>query len=116
MRDTVFISTTRPGIARAAFLNGQWQVEHLLPGEDVRCLAVDPHNPDRLFAGTQGAGVLRSDDAGRTWQRGGLDGQIINSMAVSRTTPGRVAAGAKPPLVFASRDAGDTSQALGGSR
>jgi len=116
MRDTVFISNTRPGIARAAFLNGQWQVEHLLPGEDVRCLTVDPHNPDRLFAGTQGAGVLRSDDAGRTWQRVGLDGQIIKSMAVSPTTPGWVVAGAKPPLVFASRDGGDTWQELEGFR
>src|SRR5690606_42039398 len=116
MRDTVFISNTRPGIARAAFLNGQWQVEHLLPGEDVRCLTVDPHNPDRLFAGTQGAGVLRSDDAGRTWQRVGLDGQIIKSMAVSTTTPGWVVAGARPPLVVSAREGGDTLQALAGLR
>lgn len=32
-------------------------------------LAIDPSNPDTLFAGTRPAGVYRSHDGGRSWTR-----------------------------------------------
>jgi photosystem II stability/assembly factor-like uncharacterized protein len=34
----------------------------------VTALAVSPHNPDVILAGTQPAALYRSDDAGRTWR------------------------------------------------
>jgi hypothetical protein len=70
MAGPIFIATTGDGIARATQdarnNGGRWQVENLLPGTDVRCLSVDPLDTSRVYAGTQGAGVLRSDDGGRT--------------------------------------------------
>jgi photosystem II stability/assembly factor-like uncharacterized protein len=36
-------------------------------GANVHCLLLDPHNPDRLWAGVEPAGVQRSEDGGRTW-------------------------------------------------
>src|SRR6266568_1224786 len=102
-----FISTTGRGIARAALnADSAWSVEHLLAELDVRCLAVDPLNHAVVYAGTQGGGVLRSDDKGRTWRPAGLNGQIVKALAVSSTEPGIVYAGTKPTQVFVSRDGG----------
>jgi photosystem II stability/assembly factor-like uncharacterized protein len=36
---------------------------------DVRAIAIDPDRSQRLFAATNGGGVLRSEDAGASWQR-----------------------------------------------
>jgi len=109
MNARVFISTTRPGLSRAELgADGMWSVETLLHDVDVRCLAVDPHQPGTVWAGTQGAGLLRSADQGRTWQPVGLEGQIVKSIAISPSEPGRMMAGLKPPLVSASTDGGAT--------
>lgn len=107
MGDNRFIAVTGRGIACAErSVNGDWSVEHLLADQDVRCLAADPHNPDVVYAGTQGNGVLRSTDRGKTWQPAGLSGRIVKSVAVSPTEPNTIYAGTKPPLVFVSRDGG----------
>jgi hypothetical protein len=110
----VFLATTGRGIARATRLPNEemWQVEVTLAGKDVRCLAADPTHAPTIFAGTQGEGVLRSDDGGQTWKPSGLVGHIIKSLAVSRAAPGTVYAGTKPALVFVSRDGGATWREL----
>ncbi len=54
MTRKVLISTTGNGIVRASQHNGGWDVHALLEGHDVRCLAVDPLNMDRVYAGTSG--------------------------------------------------------------
>lgn len=106
MKD-VFIATTRNGLARASRASAdKWSVAFLLQDQDVCCLASDPLNPQVVYAGTQGSGVVRSDDRGRTWRPAGLDGRIVKSLAVSRAEPGVVYAGTKPALVFVSRDGG----------
>jgi len=103
----VFIATAGARLARASRSpdNG-WRVEFLIAEQDVRCLASDPLNQQVVYAGTQGSGVLRSDDRGRTWRPAGLDGHIVKSLAVSRAESGTVYAGTKPALLFVSRDGG----------
>jgi hypothetical protein len=104
---TVYLSTLAPGLARAETQpGGKWSVEVIAPQADMRCLAADPHTPRTLFAGTQGSGVLRSDDAGLTFAPSGLDGLIVKSLAVHPSRPGHVYAGTKPPRLFASEDGG----------
>lgn len=39
------------------------------PGGDVRSLAADPRDPNRVYLGTADGVVYRSDDGGRRWQR-----------------------------------------------
>lgn len=107
MNTPIFLATTGTGVARAASLNGQWEVETALAGETITCLAPDPLNRAIIYAGTQGSGVLRSDDAGRTWHPAGLAGQVVKALAPSPTEPGVVYAGTKPALVFVSRDGGE---------
>ena len=81
----VFLAVTGRGLSRASCSNGLWNVEFRLndQGLDIRCLAADPAHPQIVYAGTQGQGVLRSDDGGFSWQPAGLTGRIIKSLAVS---------------------------------
>lgn len=107
MSDRILLATTGRGLARAELQpNGVWSVEIRLSDDDVRCLAADPLNPAVVYAGTQGRGVLRSDDAGRTWRPAGLDGMIVKALAAGRAEPGTVYAGTKPARLFVSSDGG----------
>jgi photosystem II stability/assembly factor-like uncharacterized protein len=113
---TVFLATTGTGLARAAADGGEgWSVESLLPGQQVYCLAADPADPQRVYAGTDG-GVLVSLDSGKTWRSAGLTGKIVRSLASSAAEPGTLYAGTKPALVFVSRDKGETWVELAGFR
>lgn len=109
MTARTFLATTGQGLARATRgTNEVWSVEFLAPDHGVRCLAADPLNSDRLYAGTRGGGVLLSNDAGRTWQSVGLAGQSITALAISPTQPGTLYAGTKPAHLFVSRDSGSS--------
>jgi hypothetical protein len=102
---TVFLSTLVPGVARAERDgSGRWSVEPVLPSTDVRSLAVDPRNPSRVWAGTQGSGVLKSVDAGVTWSPGGLDGLVVKTITVCED--GRIYAGTNPAMVFVTESDG----------
>jgi hypothetical protein len=79
------------------------------------CLASDPGQPRRVYAGTQN-GVLRSDDGGLTWHRSGMDGHIVKALAVSPHDSNRLYAGTKPARVFFSDDGGHTWAELDGFR
>lgn len=111
-----FISTSGSRLARAECANGRWSVEFLLEGTNVRCLAADPLNGNVVYAGTQGNGVLRSDDRGKTWQPLGMEGQVVKAIAVSPMEAGLVFAGTKPPGIFVSRDSGSHWEELSAFR
>jgi len=104
----VLLAMTDRGVARALTqqADGAWSVEVSLADQDIRCLAADPARPNVVYAGAQGAGVLRSDDGGVTWQSSGLAGSIVKSLAVSHAVPGTVYAGTKPARIYVSRDGG----------
>jgi photosystem II stability/assembly factor-like uncharacterized protein len=91
-------------------------LDNPLQGADIRCLAADPNNPNIIFAGTQGEGLLRSKDMGATWQAAGLAAQIIKALAVSPHNPNTIYAGTKPAYMFVSHDGGETWAELGGFR
>lgn len=114
MSTPALLATTGHGIVRAARWSGEdkWQVEVTLADKDVRCLAADPTQPLTVYAGTQGEGVFRSDDAGQTWRASGLTGHVVKSLAVSRVASGTVYAGTKPAKIFVSRDGGITWREL----
>ena len=117
MNTKLFLATTGNGIARAVpHGDGEWSVEVSLSEQDVRCLAADPLNADVIYAGTQGNGVLRSNDRGQTWQRSGMDGQIVKSLAINPLDPDIIYAGTKPALMFASYDGGNIWTELDGFR
>jgi hypothetical protein len=79
----------------------------LLPERTVRDLA---RSGDRLLAAAD-TGVFASDDGGRTWRPGGLEGRAVWQFATG-PEPGAVHAGTQPAAVFRSQDHGRTWQEL----
>jgi photosystem II stability/assembly factor-like uncharacterized protein len=117
MEPKVILAPNGNGIARAERnAQEQWAIEFFLKDQDVRCLAADLHNPHRVYAGTQGEGMLRSEDGGQTWQACGLQGKIVKSIAVSPRHADTVYAGLKPASMVVSHDGGLTWEELTGFR
>lgn len=88
----------------------------VLPGtvaNDVSAVAVDLANPQNLYVGRAGGGVLRSTDGAATWEGVG-DGlplhAAVSSVALDRFRLGVVYVGTQG--VFKSEDAGQTWKAL----
>jgi photosystem II stability/assembly factor-like uncharacterized protein len=111
---SIYLSTVVPGVARAVPDGGGWSVDVVLPSVDVRVLAPDPRDGRLVWAGTQGAGMLRSADAGRSWSPAGLEGRTVKAITVS--AGGRIYAGTKPAAVFTSEDDGRSWRELVGFR
>lgn len=117
MARNVFLASHGNGIARAECrADGRWSVDFLLEGQDVRCLATDPGDANVIYAGTQGNGILRSEDGGQTWRPGGMAGQIVKSLAVSPHDADTIYAGTKPAYMYRSKDGGSSWQELTGFR
>lgn len=117
MENKHILVTSETGIGRAnCDGQGQWQVQSFLEGQDVRCLAADPLDPAVIYAGTQGSGLLRSQDRGQSWQPAGLDGQVVKSIAASPHRPGLLYAGTRPAYMHISHDYGATWNELAGFR
>jgi len=96
-----------------------WATELHLQDKTLQCLAVDPRQPERVYAGTAGEGVWRSPDGGRTWSHPAesLDERDVTAVAVAPAEggrAGRVYAGTEPSAVFRSTDGGERWSELGG--
>ncbi|MEO8053793.1 MAG: hypothetical protein ABI768_01470 [Acidobacteriota bacterium] len=84
---------------------------------NVQTLAVDPANPQNVFAGVRNGGVFRSTDAGATWMASAdMRNTDVRRVAVDPTNPKHVLAGTNGGGLWASRDGGVTFkwQGLGG--
>jgi photosystem II stability/assembly factor-like uncharacterized protein len=82
--DNVYAAVRTGGILRSTDGGKTWAKANTgLTNLDMNALAIDPANPQILFASTQG-GVFRSTDAGRSWRRfdRGLPAGGVASFAV----------------------------------
>ena len=106
------------GVFRLPVGGTAWQAmtEGLPSPCNCTCLTVDPHDPGRVYAGTQ-AGPYVSDDAGATWRR--LDfpdaGQVW-AIGVHPADRRRLLVGTSPIAVHRSDDAGATWRTSESSR
>jgi photosystem II stability/assembly factor-like uncharacterized protein len=85
---------------------GGWSVERFVDGSGAQCLAVDPGDPDTVYAGLREGGVRRTRDGGRTWLDCALPERGVFSLAVSAAN-GAVYAGTEPSRLFRSDDRGE---------
>jgi len=116
---TRLFAATGDAVARID-LNGESAADGRLTlrGSGAVCVAIDPRDPQRLYAGTFDDGVWISDDGGESWRKPeiGPPDQRVLALAVSRshrTPAGSVAyAGTEPSNLYRSEDAGRTWQPL----
>ena len=106
-------AATGDGIARLDEFGETWTVEAALTGSGTQCLAVDPQDPDTVYAGLREGGVRRTHDAGTSWVDCELPDPDVFSLAVS-PADGAVYAGTEPSRLFRSKDGGDDWEALAG--
>jgi photosystem II stability/assembly factor-like uncharacterized protein len=88
-------------------------VERFLKGSGAQCLAVDPHDPDTVYAGLRERGVRRTQDGGRSWSDCALPEPGVFSLAVS-AADAAVYAGTEPSRLFRSDDQGESWRELEG--
>ncbi|MCA1823144.1 MAG: M28 family peptidase [Mycobacteriales bacterium] len=99
------------GVFGSTDAGASWRTLHA-PTSEVRALAVDPRDGDRVYAGSWDAngGIFRSTDGGDTWHRtsNGLpDRAGIQALAVDPRNPRRLAAATYWYGVYVSNDGGD---------
>ena len=113
---TICVGTVGAGVWYSSNGGDNWRRSKMkLPFDDepgeiqIRALAVSPHNPNQLYAGSE-AGLYRSDDRGASWNyiESPMYGKQIWSVAVSPDDPNEVWAGTKPPAVYRTKDGGQT--------
>jgi photosystem II stability/assembly factor-like uncharacterized protein len=104
-------AATGDAIARLDEDGDAWKVDLSLNGAGAQCLAVDPADPDTVYAGLSDGGVHRSADAGDSWADCALPETAVFSVAVS-AADGAVYAGTEPSRLFRSDDQGATWREL----
>jgi len=104
-------AATGNGIARLDETGDGWAAELFLTGSGAQCLAVDPSDPDTVYAGLREGGVRKTIDGGRSWTDCELPDPGVFSLAVSRAD-GAVYAGTEPSRLFRSDDGGESWRAL----
>ena len=111
MESTRIYAATGDSVARLDEAGDSWGVTLSLVGSGAQCLAVDPSDPETVYAGLRGGGVRRTSDGGRTWVDCGLPAPDVFSLAVSRAD-GAVYAGTEPSAIYRSDDRGETWREL----
>lgn len=82
-----------------------------LTNHDLECVAVHTEHPERAFVGTYAAGLQRTTDGGRTWERVGTEAiaqDAVMSVAINPRDSSEVWAGTEPSRVYHSTDGGTT--------
>lgn len=103
----------RSGIYLSENRGATWQwAEDDTAGIAVFSLLVDPHDGDRLYAGSWGHNILLTTDAGQTWApvHQGLETLSVHALAVDPSDP-RVLYAGTVEAVYRTADAGSTWRA-----
>jgi photosystem II stability/assembly factor-like uncharacterized protein len=104
-------AATGDGIVRLDEAGSEWRLHVFMRGSGAQCLAVDPADPDTLYAGLREGGVRRTSDGGATWVDCRLPEPAVFSLAVS-AADGFVYAGTEPSRLFRSDDGGKSWREL----
>lgn len=93
-------------------------VEPVLHVPAPRCVAIDPHAPERVYVGTFDSGLYASDDGGETWREAwqGIAARRVMAVSVSPVDRANgasvVYAGTEPSNLYRSEDGAATWQLL----
>jgi photosystem II stability/assembly factor-like uncharacterized protein len=104
-------AATGDAVARLDESGDGWTVELSLEGSGAQCIALDPREPETLYAGLRGGGVRRTTDGAGTWAGCELPAADVFSVAIS-PADGAVYAGTEPSALYRSDDGGGTWREL----
>lgn len=114
---TTLYAATGSDVVRLTSTDGErWSVESLLQDVGAQCVAIDPHDSQRVYAGTFDHGLFRTRDGGQSWQPAGrgISYERVLSVAVSPAQQADgisvVFAGTEPSSLYRSEDGGETWQ------
>src|SRR5947209_6687334 len=62
-----------------------WKTHESLKGTSPQCVAFDPSNSNRVYCGTFGNGLWKTDDGGESWDRIGKEEEGSSSLISSST-------------------------------
>jgi photosystem II stability/assembly factor-like uncharacterized protein len=117
-RSLIFVITS-DDVVRFTLEGGRaGDAQSLLTGAGARCIAVDPHDPARVYVGTFDNGLHVSDDGGLNWRPAGdgiAESRVLSvSVSASHRESGIsvVYAGTEPSNLYRSIDAGRSWQLL----
>lgn len=115
-KKTLIVATDGQAVMRTHDDGKSWyriNIQQDLEYDDrVRCLLVDPNNPEALFAGAE-KGLFYSEDCGVHWRRidCALNGFAVWKLVASESEPNVIYAGTGAPslaIFFRSRDGGQS--------
>ncbi|HKP04968.1 MAG TPA: hypothetical protein VJU77_16570 [Chthoniobacterales bacterium] len=120
--DTIWVGAVSGGIWKTTNGGTSWSTNtDFLPNIAVNCLAMDPTNPNILYAGTgegfyanngvQGNGILKTTDGGANWiplpnTTNNADFLWVNRLAISPTNPQIVLAATRSGKILRSINGG----------
>jgi len=118
MKTQIYLATAR-SLNVIEGSNRTWRGEVRLQDQQVQCVSVGSRLKERVYCGTFGNGVYRSDDAGATWRPcKGLPNQNVMALATAdggdAGRPALLYAGTEPSAIYQSSDGGDTWHPLPG--
>jgi uncharacterized repeat protein (TIGR01451 family) len=103
------------GMAKSANGADSWfAINSGFTNSTVLSLAIDPSDPNVVFAGSSGGGVFKSTNGGANWtgQNAGLTDLTVNALTIDPTATSFVYAGTSSRGVFRSTDSGATWRAI----
>lgn len=87
--------------------SGEWERRDPPTDARLQCIAASEDAPERVFCGTFGDGLYRSEDAGVTWEHVDVAENVM-SLTVAPHDPDEVWLGTEPSAVYHSTDGGET--------
>ncbi|MBI3621648.1 MAG: hypothetical protein HY208_05610 [Nitrospirae bacterium] len=99
----LYVSVIASGLFKSGDRGATWQPlsKGLPPQEDVLGLAIDPHDPTRLYAGTRGQGIFLSSDGGAGWRAAAIAQEpltVILDDLMAAPPPRRQSSAPLPPV------------------
>ena len=89
-----------------------WKSNESLKGSHPQSVTFDHRNPNRVYCGTLGDGLWKSDDAGHSWDRiakDSISSNDVTSVSVSRLEQeNRLYVGTEPTALYRSDDGGES--------
>jgi len=111
----VLLSTNEGGLKISHNGGARWDTATGIQSREIRQVAFDPRDPNRVYAGSFFAGgIFTSVDGGTTWARHTLGSAIVYvwAIAIDGASPNVIYAGTNGEGLFRSTDYGETWTAL----